>query len=568
MQQNNPMQLALLKKSVPKEYYDYGTRSDGGVHGAVLTRPDVVGFMLDLIGYSTDKDLTTKSVLEPSCGEGAFLYQIVERLVTSAKKYEKDYSELKKCIKAFDIDRGSILTIKEGLRELLVVNGVPKDTAIELVDGWICEADFLLASVEGLFDYVVGNPPYVRIEQIHPDLFLEYRTLFKTLYDRADLYVAFIEKSLGLLSKEGQLSFVCANRWTQNKYGSQLRELISSSYHVSTFINLLNASPFETEVIAYPCIFVIGKSPHRFYKNRIIQIENKDIDFNGLAEHLKSGAENNTQYKTFRVDTWFKGSEPWILTSAEQIDQLRYFEDNFQPIENQNKTFVRIGIATGCDDLLIIKGDSNIERDRLVPLVMREDLKNGNVYNGKHFVINTFDSDGIVELKKYPKLEAYLESGAEKLRERHVAKKTPAAWYRTIDRIVPAHVERPKLLIPDIADVNSIVFDKGHYYPHHNLYYVISDEWDVEVLGALLSSKIALFFIWSYAPKMRGNFLRFQAQYLRKIRLPKVEELPTELQQALKTAFRKRDFEAIDALSCQAYKIEESPKFDFIDRRK
>ena len=64
------------------------------------------------------------------------------------------------------------------------------------------------------------------------------------------------------------------------------------------------------------------------------------------------------------------------------------------------------------------------------------------------------------------------------------------------------------------------VLDTGGFYPHHNLYYVVSDKWDLEVLGGLLLSDIANLFVGAYCVKMRGGTYRFQAQYLRKIRVP------------------------------------------------
>jgi hypothetical protein len=106
------------------------------------------------------------------------------------------------------------------------------------------------------------------------------------------------------------------------------------------------------------------------------------------------------------------------------------------------------------------------------------------------------------------------------IRKRHVAQKNQESWFRTIDRVYPELVPVPKLLVPDIAGSNEVVFEQGLFHPHHNLYFITSSAWDLEVLGGLLSSKVALFFIWSYAVKMRGGYLRFQAQYLRRIRLP------------------------------------------------
>lgn len=125
-----------------------------------------------------------------------------------------------------------------------------------------------------------------------------------------------------------------------------------------------------------------------------------------------------------------------------------------------------------------------------------------------------------------------------------------------------------KLLIPDIAGANEVAFDRGEFYPHHNLYFVIGDGWDLEVLGGLLSSRMALFFVWSYAVKMRGGYLRFQAQYLRRIRVPEPGSIPGKLQNGLRDAFRSRDFAAIDELACASYGLSKTPEFAFVGTRK
>jgi len=137
----------------------------------------------------------------------------------------------------------------------------------------------------------------------------------------------------------------------------------------------------------------------------------------------------------------------------------------------------------------------------------------------------------------------------------------------TIDRVYPEFVKVPKLLIPDIAGSNEVVLDEGSFHPHHNVYFVTSGLWDRRVLGALLSSKVALFFVWSYAVKMRGGYLRFQAQYLRRIRLPAPGDIKPRLAKALAAAFERRDFASIDTLTLEAYGLKALPPFDFVDTR-
>jgi adenine-specific DNA-methyltransferase len=99
----------------------------------------------------------------------------------------------------------------------------------------------------------------------------------------------------------------------------------------------------------------------------------------------------------------------------------------------------------------------------------------------------------------------------------------PERWYRTIDRVEPGLQDRDKLVIPDLKAYIQPVLDRGAYYPHHGLYFITSDDWDLEVLGGLLLSDIAELFVATYCVKMRGGCYRFQAQYLRRIRVPRLD---------------------------------------------
>ncbi len=561
------MQLTMnLPITFPKEAYDYGQRSSGEVHGVVLTKPHIVELILDLAGYSRDQDLAQMRLLEPACGHGAFLVPAVERLMKAAKAARVKPNKLAACVHAFDIDEDHVAISRSAVAEVLRRYGASGSDASKLAQTWIRQGDFLLVPCEGQFDAVVGNPPYIRIEQIAPALQAEYRARYQSIYDRADLYVAFIERGLQLLGPRGVLSYVCADRWTLNRYGAPLRRLIAERYHVRCYVDLHRASPFESEVSAYPAIFSIGREPAgpvvvaRMTTGTSIECEAIRAAVQG------SGSGDNSQVESY--PTWFGGDAPWIVTSPEQNQTLRLLEGKFAPIEKDAVAHVGIGVATGCDAVFIVGKDADIETERLVPLVMRDEIDQGRIRDARRYVINTFrDEGGVVNLADYPKLARYLKANMPAVRKRHVAQKAPANWFRTIDRVYPKLVGTPKLLIPDIAGANEVAYDEGKFHPHHNLYFVTSDQWDLEVLGGLLSSRVALFFVWSYAVKMRGGYLRFQAQYLRRIRLPAPDSLSASLCKQIKKAFRERDFAGLDDFALTAYGIRELPAFEFVDTR-
>jgi adenine-specific DNA-methyltransferase len=558
--------------TVPQHVYEYGERATGEIHGVVLTKPHIVQLILDLAKYMPKRNLTKLRLLEPSCGEGVFLIEAIRRLLASAKRHCVPVARLGEAIRAYDIDGMSVARTKGVVGSFLVESGVDRVDAESLVAQWVHRADFLLAPISGRFDVIAGNPPYVRIEQLDPQLQGIYRGRFETLFDRADLYVAFIERALELLSPSGLLSFICADRWTMNRYGAPLRSLIAREYGVRVYVDLHQASPFESDVIAYPSIFVFErqKSAHVVFA-KLCEGSADECAALASAVDEMSFVSSHDGVHLFRYERWFENDEPWVLGTPEQLSALRELEDRFAPLEADGRTRVGIGVATGADEVFIVSGATaeEIEPERLVPLVMRSDIHEGRIEWGGHYVINTFrTNEGGVDLAAFPKLAAYFAKHDAAVRRRHVSQRSNGFWFRTIDRVYPELVPRPKLLIPDIAGSNEVAYDPGNYHPHHNLYFVTSAAWDLEVLGGLLSSKVALFFVWSYAVKMRGGYLRFQAQYLRRIRVPDPASLSVTLRNKIRTAFRDRNFKKLDSAALQAYGLEDLPKFSFVDTRK
>lgn len=163
-----------------------------------------------------------------------------------------------------------------------------------------------------------------------------------------------------------------------------------------------------------------------------------------------------------------------------------------------------------------------------------------------------------MDLDQWPRLSAYLGQHRELLERRHTAKK--GRWYRTIDRVVEGLADRPKLYLPDFKDAIFPVLDDGSTYPHHNLYWVTSETWDLRVLGGLLLSNVANLFIEAYSVRMRGGYLRFQAQYLRRIRLPRQASVSVEAAAALAQAFDQRDRAAATAAALPLYGLSELPE--------
>jgi hypothetical protein len=254
------------------------------------------------------------------------------------------------------------------------------------------------------------------------------------------------------------------------------------------------------------------------------------------------------------IENVTSGVEPWILDSSDHMAVIRTLEAELPLLEDAGCK-VGIGVATGADKAFIgPMVELEVEEDRKLPLVMTRDIADGIVKWRGLGVINPFaDEGGLVDLKCYPMLRSYLEARKDQIAGRHCAQKAPANWYRTIDRITPAIATTPKLLIPDIKGQAHIVYEKGKLYPHHNLYYITSRQWDLRALQAVLLSSLTGLFIATYSTRMHGGFLRFQAQYLRRLRLPLWNDVPQVIKNALHDAGKARDIAACNAATFQLY---------------
>ncbi len=529
--------------------------------GAVFTRPEIVALILDLAGYECGGGrLARTRLLEPSCGDGAFLREIVRRLLASEREIHGcvrwEDPVLGEAIRAIDLNESHVAQAREEVTRALVAAGCTVVRARTLADMWVHHGDFLLQEWPWTFDHVLGNPPYVRIEGLPRLVLTAYRRQFGTLTHRADLYVAFIERGLELLAPTGRLAFICANRFAKNQYGAALRKLIARQYHVRAYLNLEHTQPFANEVSAYPCIIVLDRERGR--PTFAATLDRIDPETIATVTRLDSDSQN-APVTLSRFEKWFPEGAPWIATSASEHDDWTTLCSKHPLLERSGAgTRVGIGVATGADRVFVLPAfRDDIESSRQIPLILARDVANEGLRWSGHYLLNPFSGESrgtLVSLGEFPGLRQYLEANRASLLKRYVAKSRPDAWYRTIDRIWPDLKGQPKLIIPDIQSGTTIGLDEGSFYPHHNLYWIASDEWDLRVLKALMRSDIVRQQVGAYSVQMRGGSIRFQAQTLRRVRIPRWEQIPLQLRTALSLAADSPDQTLLNELAIDAFR--------------
>lgn len=183
--------------------------------GQVFTPPAIVTQMLDEVGYTADSDILTKKIMEPSFGAGVFLTEIVRRLISAGQEAQYPPAAisdlLSRNVYGIELDSALYDSTLKSLNTFVEESGIPA-VAWKLEQG---DTIVLKSKHEKSFDFVVGNPPYVRIHHI-PEEQRQTIKNFRFATGTTDLYIVFFELGLELLNDTGKLTYITPNSFMKN----------------------------------------------------------------------------------------------------------------------------------------------------------------------------------------------------------------------------------------------------------------------------------------------------------------------------------------------------------------
>lgn len=502
-------------------------RKNGRNHGEVFTDKNAIQYILDEVHYSSELDLSKVKILEPASGNGAFATEIIKRLYQSSLFHHFSFIDtITNNLNFIELDKTAFSGLTKTIDNLIFDL---TDQKLNLSSQICYNSNFLTHKFSCRFDCVVGNPPYIRHELIPENDKSFYRGNFKTFKYRADLYIPFFEYSLELLKANGRLSFICSNRWLNNQYGKNLRELIATKFNLKKVLNIEKSSPFDEMVTAYPCITTIQKCK-RSETALYCEDNAKQVNFGHLRFQEVKNPTNHSWQNLF------------LNYNINHTALIGIEEQGFQ---------IGIGVATGADKIFIKnrKELNEIEKSRILPLLKSTDLKNNTLNWTGHYLINPYDNGELCDLEQFPHLKAYFNNNKQTLQQRHTAKKTPNKWYRTIDRIKPGLLRKPKLLLPDLTGNKFLFIDEGNYYPHHNIYYITAENISsLKILASILMSDFIKHQMSQIGIRMNGGLPRFQSQVLKQLKTPNINNLSDNDKRNLIKAYDEQDMGTINQI--------------------
>lgn len=216
--------------------------------GQVSTPESIVDFMLDTIGYQGENVLN-KHILDNSCGEGAFLKNIVERYVKVSQEKNLSPREIKKGLETYihgvEIDHSAYKNCVKSLRSIFKAN-----YDIKLEDA------LSVRNYDKKMDFVVGNPPYVKIHNLNG----QNKSVIsqKKLKGMVNLYLLFYFLSFRQLNSTGKLIYITPS-FFKSASSKVLREKISREKKLVHIFNFKHQQVFP-HITTYPVISLFANS--------------------------------------------------------------------------------------------------------------------------------------------------------------------------------------------------------------------------------------------------------------------------------------------------------------------
>lgn len=229
--------------------------------GQYITPEKIVVMILDDIGYAGDEVLT-KKIMEPSFGDGAFLSEIIKRIIKAGRKQSLPEKEISDIIQnnVFGIEKDEKI-YKKAISRL---NGILEEYKIPKIE-WknLINGDTLTEweKHKEKYDYVVGNPPFVRIHNI-PEGYRNIVKSFQFSDGMADLYVIFYEIGINMLGENGKLGFISPNTFIRNASQQKFRDFLINNKYISAIYDF-GASKIFSDADTYTCICLISKEKEK-----------------------------------------------------------------------------------------------------------------------------------------------------------------------------------------------------------------------------------------------------------------------------------------------------------------
>ena len=487
------------------------------------------------------------TILDPACGSGAFLNAALQFLMAEHKLIDEmeakvtgsslefkgiENSILEHNLYGVDINEESVEIAQLALwlrtakphRKLNTLNENIKcgnslisdpEVAGEKAFNW--QEQFPKVFEKGGFDVVIGNPPYVRVQNLKQTEVNHYFNSYITPSGKLDISILFFERGYSLLNDNGILSYISTSQWMQTDYGKNIRKFLSDG-KLNKILDFGSLPVFE-DADTYPAIFSLSKTKGNCIS--YAQVKSKD---DLTIEKLRI-----CQFKDYECESF--SSKAWQFSEFDLEQSLINKKIDFMPLKDIAPSF--IGDLTGKDEAFVLKKTDaeslGLEEDIIYPYAYRgEEVSSYCTVIPKSVVIYPYHQSG--ELfeeeffkQNFPNAYNYLLPKKDELMKRQDSRKlyaTESNWYRHLRAGKFSYIYPKKILLKGIGtELQAGLLDNRSIFNGANVPAIVlpdSDNID-KVLLCLLNSNLSTYYLTCVCPKKLGGYYRFNSSNISSI---------------------------------------------------
>ena len=440
---------------------------------------------------------------------------------------------------------------------------------------WFSEV-FSRPTKEG-FDIVIGNPPYISLQNEGGSVGKPYEKADFSSFDRrGDIYCLFYEKGMQLLSPGGTLCFITSNKWMRAAYGEKLRGFLAKHTNPCLLIDFSGNKIFENATVDVN-ILLLEKAANAGQTEAVT-----------LGKDFRLSAENLSLYvHQHATRTAFSSSESWVILSPIEESIRRKIEAVGTPLKEWDIQ-INYGIKTGYNDAFIISTQkreeilaacqTEDERQRteavIRPILRGKDIKRYGYDWAGLWLIATFPTHQY-DIEQYPAVKQHLLSfGMERLEQTgrsyvingevvKARKKTSGKWFETQDSIAYwKDFEKPKIMYPNMTKYLPFAYDNRCFLTNQKCFIITGKH--IAYLTAFLNSSIFKYCFRNAFPELQGGTRELSKVFFDKISVLQVDDETNErfiaLVEDIQAAYTPQKAKAIDALLFEVYGLSEEDK--------
>lgn len=484
------------------------------------------------------------TICDPACGSGAFLNQALDYLIKEHQYIDElkakvlggglqfpdiENTILENNIYGVDLNEESVEIAKLSLwlrtaqprrklndlsNNIKCGNSLIDSKAVAGDKAFHWETSFAKVFVNGGFDVVIGNPPYVSHDRVDNPEYLKKH--YKSYQAFADLFCYFYELGIEIVKENGLLAYITSNSFLKADYGSPLRDLMLSKGSIDKIINIEDAQIFSDAVVN-SVILILAKGKN-LTKDALVVNSKYDVK----TDFLQFIAENGFRYEQDDFRTL-----SWTLIRPEFLKITQKLKENNPTLEDL-QTKIRLGIATGSNQAFLIDEEKKtelIQKDYNSSEIIQPILRGRDIYRYHYELPNQYiilSKNGIDIPRDYPAIYNHLESFGEKFKSRGAKGQH---WTNLRACSFFDDFKEEKIVWIELTDNGRFSLCTNEIYLLNSAYFLLPPKgFKSGYLLAILNSKAMKFYLQQIANTSGVGTFRYFNIYVKEFPIPEIEQ--------------------------------------------